>query len=172
MTAIEATSNPDVGDAPPRRRRPDTGLLLASLVIAAGTILIVWGMLAAVTGDDGIDRPDVIEEISPVENSVQVLQQERVIVDFEFGYEAVLIIDGIELETTLIGQVEAEPGQQIAVPPTAIFDPGRAVISFTPSDDAQITEFTQGRHQARVLYWKVEEGRENARSYNWSFVVV
>ena len=37
---------------------------------------------------------------------------------------------------------------------------------------AQITEFEQGRHQARVIYWKVEEGRENAKSYNWSFVVV
>lgn len=156
----------------PTRRRPDRGLLVASAVIAGGLALIVWGFFTAITGDEGIDRPAEIESISPVENAVQVLQQQGISVDLEFGYEAVLIIDGIELETSNIGELEAEPGQLLALPPTAIFDPGNAIISFTPSDGAAITEFSQGRHQARVLYWRLDEGRENARSYNWSFEVV
>ncbi|MGK0276865.1 MAG: hypothetical protein ACI9N0_003264 [Ilumatobacter sp.] len=156
----------------PRRRRPDRGLLTASFVIAAGLALIVWGFFTAITGDEGIERPLAIESISPVENAVQVLQQERVAVDLEFGYEAVLILDGIELETTNIGELEAQPGEQIALPPTAIFDPGNAVISFVPNDNAVITELTQGRHTVRVVYWRLDEGRENAKSYNWSFVVV
>ena len=158
--------------APAKRRRPDRGLLIASLVIAAGLTLIVWGFFSAITGDEGVNRPAEIESISPVENAVQVLQQEGIAVDLEFGYEAVLIVDGIELETTNIGELEAEPGQLLAFPPTAIFDPGNSIITFTPSDDAQITEFVQGRHQARVLYWRVDEGRDNARSYNWFFEVV
>ncbi len=79
------------GSPPPR---PDIGLLLASLVIACGGVLIVWGMTDALTGDDGIDRPAAIESVSPVENAVQVLQQEGVAVDFEYGYEARLFIDG------------------------------------------------------------------------------
>ena len=158
--------------APARRRRPDRGLLIASLVIAAGLTLIVWGFFSAITGDDGVTRPAEIESISPVENAVQVLQQEGIAVDLEFGYEAVLVVDGIELETTNIGELEAEPGQLLAFPPTAIFDPGNSIISFTPSEDSQITKFTQGRHQARVLYWRADEGRDSARSYSWFFEVV
>jgi hypothetical protein len=155
-----------------RRRRPDRGLLIASAVIACGLSLIVWGVFTAVTGDEGVDRPPEIESISPVENAVQVLQQEQITVDFEFGYQARLIVDGIQLETTNIGELEAKPGQLLSLPPTAIFDPGNSVISFQPSEDAAITEFTQGRHTARVEYWKIDEGPENASSYNWSFVVV
>lgn len=154
------------------RRRPDRGLLIASFVIASGLALIIWGFFAAITGDEGIERPDPIESLSPVENAVQVLQQEGVSVDFEFGYEAVLIIDGIELETTNIGNIEVEPGQLVSLPPTAIFDPGNAIISFNPSEDAAITEWSEGRHQARVVFWKTEEGRGSAQSYTWSFEVV
>ncbi len=154
------------------RRRLDRGLLIASFVIAAGMSLIIWGFFTAITGDEGIDRPAEIESVSPVENAVQVLQQERIAVDLEFGYQAVLVIDGIEPETTNIGEFEAEPGQLVTLPPTAIFDPGNSVISFQPSDDAVITEFSQGRHEVQVVYWRIEEGRQNASTYRWSFVVV
>ncbi|MEM8618415.1 MAG: hypothetical protein AAGF73_01705 [Actinomycetota bacterium] len=164
----DRTTNP----TPHKRRRIDWGLLIASGVIAAGAVLIAFGLLRAVTGDEAADRPDVIEALSPVEDSVQVLQQERVVVDFEFGYEAVLFIDGIELPTQLLGQVEAEPGQQIALPPTAVFDAGNAVLSFQPVEGAPIEEFTPGRHEATVVYWKTEDGPDTARSYSWSFNVV
>lgn len=168
----DATDIADPATPHRRRRRIDRGLLIASLVIAGGVALIVWGLFSAVTGDEGVERPAAIESLSPVENAVQVLQQERIAVDLEFGYDAALIIDGIELETANIGELEAEPGELLTLPPTAIFDPGNSVISFTPSEDSLITEFSQGRHEARVLYWKFEEGRGNASSYNWSFVVV
>lgn len=155
-----------------RRRRIDRGLLVASFVIACGVVLIVWGMLAAVTGDDGIDRPDEVEEVRPVENAVQVLQQEAVVVDLEFGYEAMLEIDGIELPTTVLNELETEPGQQVQLPPTAIFDVANGVISFQPTEGAAIEEFTSGRHEARVVYWKIDEGPDSSRSYRWSFTVV
>ena len=183
MTDIDATdadqadAGSPAGDvehtspAPPRWRL-DRGLLTSSFVIAAGLALIIWGFFTAITGDEGLERPLAIESISPVENAVQVLQQERIAVDLEFGHEAVLIVDDIELETTNIGEIEAQPGEQIALPPTAIFDPGNAVISFVPNDNAAITELTQGRHVVSVVYWRLDEGRENAKSYSWSFVVV
>jgi hypothetical protein len=165
----------DAENAPatPRpRRRLDRGLLIASLVIAGGLVLIAWGLIGAVTGDEGVDRPDAIESLSPVENAVQALQQERVVVDLEFGYEAELEIDGILLPTTRIGEVEVEPGEQVDLPPTAVFDGGNSIISFQPTEGAPIESFDEGRHQARVIFWKVEEGREFARSYVWSFDVI
>ena len=142
-------------------------------MIACGVALIVWGFFTAITGTEGVDRPEAIEDVSPVENAVQVLQQDRVVVDLQFGYEAELIIDGIRLETTSIGDVVVQPGQQIEIPtaPNAIFDPGNAVISFQPSEGALISEFTQGRHQARVEFWRIEDP-DNRQSYNWTFVVV
>ena len=191
-TAIDADSGTDSGGSsdrvpavtdaeakvPAARRRLDRGLLIASFVIACGVMLIGWALTVAVTGDDGIDRPEAIESVQPVENAVQVLQQERVVVDLQAGYEATLVIDGIELPTTVIGQSDVDPqaqpapGQQVDLPTTAVFDPGNAVISFQPVEGALIESFTQGTHEARVIFWKTEDGPEAALSYRWEFEVV
>lgn len=168
----------DVEEAeqPAPRKRIDKGLMAACLVIAGGMALIAWGLSSALTGTEGVDRPPEIEEISPVENAIQVLQQGNVMVDLQFGYEAVLVIDGVELETSRLGEVQEdiEPGQQQTTDPTtAVFDPGNARISFRPSPGAPIEEFSEGRHNAQVIYWLIEEGREDgARSYRWSFDVI
>ena len=166
----------DEDPAAPRTRRfggrPDVGLLIASLVIACGGVLIVWGLADAMTGDDGIDRPAAIESVTPVENAVQVLQQEGVVVDFEYGYEAKLFVDGIELPITMLGQIDVAPGEMIELPPTAVFDPGNAVLSFQPVEGAVIESFAEGRHEAKVVFWKTDEGEDTARTYRWSFNVV
>ncbi|HSP28180.1 MAG TPA: hypothetical protein VLN74_06490 [Ilumatobacteraceae bacterium] len=160
------------------KRRIDRGLLIASLVIAVGLVLVVFAMTTALTGNDGIDRPEAIESIQPVENAVQVLQQERVVVDLLAGYEARLIIDGIELPTTVIGQSDVDPfeqpapGQQVELPTTAVFDPGNAVISFQPVEGALIESFTEGIHEVRIIYWRIEDGPEQALSYRWEFNVI
>lgn len=167
----------DTGLATRTRRRLDRGLLIACFVIACGVALIGWGMTSAITGSDGIDRPDAIEQLSPVENAQQAFQQEQVVVDLQFGYEAVLVIDGIELPTERIGEFDGDldpdsAGQQVSTPPTAVFDPGNAIISFRPTEGAPIESFDEGRHQAQVIFWKTDEGRESASSYRWSFNVV
>jgi hypothetical protein len=161
-----------------RRRRVDRGLFAASVVIAAGLMLIIWGFAVAITGDEGIDRPEAIESVQPVENAVQVLQQDRVAVDFAPGYVGRLIIDGVELPTTVIGQTDvdpgaqAQPGQQIELPTTAVFDPGNAVLTFQPTSGAPIETLEQGTREATVIYWKTAEGPDQARSYTWTFEVV
>lgn len=146
-------------------------------MIACGVVLIGWGMSSAITGSDGIDRPDAIESISPVENAQQAFQQEQVVVDLEFGYEAVLVIDGIELPTERIGEFGGDlspenAGEQVSTPPTAIFDPGNSIISFRPTDGAPIETFEEGLHEAKVIFWDVDEGRDSARSYRWTFEVI
>ncbi len=176
-TAGIPTENEDQGVPGGRRRRfgwrrPDWGLLVASLVIAGGVVLIVWGFVTANTGDDGIDRPEAIEELSPVENAVQVLQQEQIRVNLEFGYEAILVVDGEELPTTALSEIDTEPGAQVDLPPTAIFDAANGVIFFVPAEGAVVESFSEGRHDAQVIYWKTEDGRESARRYRWSFTVV
>jgi hypothetical protein len=49
------------------------------------------------------------------------------------GYEAVLVLDGIEIPTTRLEDfvpVVAKPGQQFELPPTAIYDQGNSLIRF------------------------------------------
>ena len=94
------------------------------------------------------------------------------IVDLQFGWEGQLRIDGIDIPTTTIGQIEVEPGQQLEFPPTAIFDPGNAVISFRPTDGAVIESFSAGPHQVELIYWRTEDGFETARTYVWTFNAV
>lgn len=174
---VDAPATPG-GQPGSARRRLDRGLLIASLVIACGIVLVIFGLTTALTGDDGIDRPEAIESVQPVENAVQVLQQERVVVDLQPGYEARLVIDGVELPTTVIGQSDVdpfeqpEPGQQVELPTTAVFDPGNAVISFQPVEGAPIESFSEGLHEVQVIFWRIEEGPEQARSYRWEFNVV
>ena len=170
----------DTADAPSssgrRPRKLDRGLLIASFVIACGLVLVVFGLFVAETGDEGVDRPDEVESVQPVEDAVQVLRQGRVVVDLQAGLEARLVIDGIELPTETLGQSSidptAEPGQQIDLPQAAVFDPGNAVISYQPVEGAPIESFTEGLHDATVIYWNIADGPARARSYSWSFNVV
>lgn len=160
------------------RRSFDRGLFFASFVIALGVVAIIFGLVSAETGQDGIDRPEAIESVQPVENAVQVLQQDQIIVDLLPGYEARLVVDGIEIPTTVIGQsdvdpnVQAAPGQQVDAPTTAVFDPGNAVISFQPVEGAPVETFVEGTHDVTVFFWKIEDGPDQALAYTWSFEVI
>lgn len=160
-------------------KRLDVKLLLASLGIATGLVLVALGVRASVTGEEEQALPDELESIDPVRGATQVPQQSRVFVDLVAGYEAVLVIDGIEMPTIRLDELDQvpgaslpAPGEQISLPPGAVFEPGNVTLTFTPSSGAAIEEFTSGLHSATVIYWKREDGRDRARSFTWSFYVV
>ena len=141
--------------------------------IAVGLVLIGLGMRIGLTGRDASNLPEAIESISPG-NGDEILRQAQVIVDFAEGYTAILTIDGIELPTTRLDELTAngaspQPGAQVELPPTAIFDPGSYIISYQPQTGAPIEEFAQGNHIASVRYWNIQDGEETARIYNWNF---
>jgi hypothetical protein len=154
-------------------RRIDRQLMLASVGIGVGLTLMIFGFNTGLTGRDASNLPDEIEAISPGDNE-RVLRQSQVIVDFVDGYTAKLFIDGIELPTTRLDEIttgsQVQPGAQIDLPPTAIFDPGNYRISFLPQKGAPIETFTQGEHIGRVEFWPIDGDENQARSYTWTFV--
>jgi hypothetical protein len=158
------------------RKRFDKTTLALSLLIAIGLVLVGRGLAVSLTGDARAKLPDTIEEVDPYPEAVQVLSQTRVFVDLDAGYTGVLVIDGVELPTISIEDVdqqfEAEPGQQIDLPATTIFEPGNFTLTFTPSDDALVKKFDTGLHRAQVIYWKIIEGRQRPLSYSWTFSVI
>ncbi len=145
------------------------------LVLGVGIFLVVRGLLVGITGDDRADLPSFVESVDPVPEAVQVPNQTNVFVDLASGFTGVLIIDGVELETVNVdelGQTDIEPGQQVELPPVTRFEPGNNTLTFTPNESAAITEFADGQHTAEVVYWRVEDGRQFARSFSWTFNVV
>ena len=147
--------------------------LLSSAVIASGLVLAGWGVSSSVTGREALDLPERIESVDPIRGSVRVPAQSKVFVDLVPGYTGVLVIDGLEIESVSLDElnVNAKPGQQVTLPNTTIYEPGNATLTFTPAEGAPIEEFTQGRHQVTVIYWKIIDGRSAARSYAWDFNV-
>jgi hypothetical protein len=163
------------GARPSWYRRLDKKLVLASAVIALGLVLIGYALTSAVTGNEAAHMPAAVEELTPVFDAMQVPQQATVVADLAAGYEGRLIVDGVELPTIRqdqIGNIDAKPGEQVAVPPGAIYEPGNATLTFTPGDDQAVDNFDVGRHTVTVVFWKILEGPGAARSYTWSFTTV
>ena len=158
-----------------RWRRPDRTTVIMILLLLVGSLFVARGLLVGITGDERADLPTFIESVEPVPEAVQVLNQSNVFVDLATGYTGVLVIDDVEIATVNIdelGQAEVEPGQQIELPPVTRYEPGNATLTFTPSSTAPITQFVDGDHTVEVIYWRVEDGRQFARSYTWTFTVV
>ena len=156
-----------------RFRRPNFKLLLASFVIASCIVAIGFALSLAVTGNEGAHLPKHIERIEPVAGATQTPAQASVLVDLVAGYEGVLVIDGLELETVNLGELrdETTPGQQVTLPPTTVYEPGNATLTFDPSPDSSINSFSQGKHVVQVIYWETIQGRTTARVYSWTFEV-
>lgn len=156
-----------------RRRTFSSQRLITSVGVAVGLVMIIFGFRASQTGRDESGLPDAIERMSPA-NGDRVLRQSQIIVDFIEGYESILFIDGIELPTTRLDELtsagqQATPGAQVELPATAVFDPGNFIISFQPQIGAVIESFSQGEHEGKVRYWRIEDGREKSRTYIWKF---
>jgi hypothetical protein len=176
-------SGPPVDTPPPtggrrprwRRRRVDKSVLLVSLVIGFGLFLVIRGLSVGISSEEQNPLPDVVEEVDPVPEAVQVPNQTRVFADLDTGYTGVFVIDGIEIETVAIRDLaeeqQAGPGVQLELPPVTIYEGGNNTLTFVPNDAAPITEFETGLHRVRLIYWDEEVGRQSAKSYSWTFNV-
>ena len=164
-----------VGDEPTRWLRIDRTTLIVIIALGIGIFALVRGLLVGITGDERAGLPPNIEEVQPVPEAVQVLNQSNVFVDLATGYTGVLIIDGIELDTVdlaNLGELEVEPGQQRELPDVTIYEGGNSTLTFTPNSSAPISQFVDGEHTIELLYWRSDETRRQARSYTWTFTVV
>lgn len=155
------------------KRRIDKQTIIVIFGVALGLTLVIAGLSAGTTGRDAQRIPAIIERMSPGPDE-QVVQQAQISVDFIEGYEASLTIDGIAFPTTRLDELSEagampKPGAQLDLPPTAIFDPGNYIISYTPQVGAPIETFTQGVHTAIVKYWKIIDGPAKARTFTWEF---
>jgi hypothetical protein len=139
-------------------------------VVAVALALIVYGFASAQTGDQAVEISDpAIERVLPLPGSL-VLRQSQVGADLAPGYTGVLIIDGQEIPTQN-AQAPGQANSDAAVNVDAVFDLSQNTILFLPRQGATIEEFAPGDHQMTVVYWKLDESRDDARTFTWNFKV-
>ena len=151
--------------------RIDFRRLGIAAIFAAALALIVYGFASAQTGDQAVEVTDpAIERVLPMPGAL-VLRQSQVGADLASGYRGVLIIDGQEIPTT---DAQAPGGPSNADPNTnidAVFDLSQNTILFVPRQGATIEQFAPGDHQITVVYWKLDETRDDAKTFTWNFKV-
>jgi hypothetical protein len=154
---------------------PKLRRVIPSAAIGLGLALAGVGVAASVTGSEEQDLPPQIEDISPVRNATQVLSQAQIFVDLADGYTGVLTVNGVEIPTydpNSQNRPLPKPGQQITLPPETIFEPGNYTLTFSPTDDALVTELRTGVNVVSVRYWRIVDGEDFAKSFTWQFEVV
>jgi hypothetical protein len=155
--------------APVARRVFDIRRLGISLVIAGALALIVYGFASAQTGDADVVVPPGIERVLPMPGAL-VLRQSQVGADLAAGYRGVLIIDGQEIPTQ-DAQAPGGANNDPTVNYDAVFDLAQNTVLFLPRQGATIEEFAPGEHQVTVVYWRLDESRDDAQSFSWKFNV-
>jgi hypothetical protein len=147
----------------------DVRRLGASLLIAGALALIIYGFASAETGDQAVEISDpAVERVIPAPGAL-VLRQSQVGADLAAGYRGVLIIDGNELPTDDIQPAGATSN---AGPITgAQFDPALNTVLYLPRPGAVLPEFAPGEHHITVVYWRMDETRDQARQFDWTFKV-
>jgi hypothetical protein len=68
----------------------------------------------------------------------------------------VLIIDGVEISEPQLETVQVGNSTRLA---------------YTPGPDSMTGFLQAGRHNAEVLFWKPDDGRDKASSFRWQFDV-
>ena len=142
----------------------------ATVLIAGALALIVYGFASAQTGDQAVEISDpAIERVLPMPGAL-VLRQSQVGADLAPGYRGVLIIDGQEIPTQ-DAQATGNASSDVTVNYDAVFDLAQNTVLFLPREGATIEQFAPGDHQATIVYWKLEESRDEAKTFSWKFKV-
>jgi hypothetical protein len=166
MESVAVTTSSTPPTAPIWSRRQQVVL---TLVLAAGLFLIVAGFRAGQTGDADTRITDpAIEKLIPSPGDL-VLRQGEVGIDLAPGFAGQLAIDGKSIATHEVGESQTPTAFDTNL--DARFDPGNGTVLFTPRAGAPIEAFSPGKHTIVVTYWRVTEGKEQAKTFSWQFSV-
>lgn len=153
--------------------RIDRRRLVLSFVVAAALVALSFGVRRARTGESTVGTTDpAIENVSPKPDEL-VLRQTQVMVDLAAGYRGELFIDGQQIPVADLANdgSATNDSESNRAPIDAVFDPAQNIITFTPTVGATIEEFDPRHHSVTVSYWKLDESRDQARNFSWSFRV-
>jgi hypothetical protein len=121
------------------------------LVTAAGAMWLSFAHTRTQEGPKYVDS--AIEQVYPGPGDLE-LRQTRVGVDLQFGYTAILFVDGREIPEDQLERV---------IPLGQVF--------YTPAVGKETGALEPGRHCGTALLWREVEGRQSGHKYSWCFNV-
>lgn len=126
-----------------------------SALVAACLVGVGWAFtLHEDTSDEALEA-GAVEAVMPPPNAPVVPSQSTVSADLQFGFEAVLVVDGTEIPLDQLDVIEAQ-----------------GIVSFTPGRGKEFERFPGGGHVVRVIYWPQAGTRKaDAREFSWRFNV-
>lgn len=120
------------------------------LMVAVGIgILLLAVFLRDVEELQAVD--EVIEGVFPQVND-EVLAQSTVSIDLIPGYTAELTINGVKIPEAELRRIDA-----------------LSSIEFQPGEGKVIERLSPDLNCVNALYWPLDQGRSQARSYRWCF---
>jgi hypothetical protein len=129
--------------------------LIITLVIVGALVGLFYTGRWAVTGPDSTSGslPDSVERLIPASGS-EVLRQSQVGLDVAEGYDAYLVVNGVEIRT-------AEDG--------LIKDLGTGLILFQPGPNTPVESLNQGENSVVAYVFDEREGPTVAQPVSWRF---
>jgi hypothetical protein len=129
--------------------------LIITLVIVGALVGLFYTGRWAVTGPDSTSGslPDSVERLIPASGS-EVLRQSQVGLDVADGFDAYLVVNGVEIRT-------AEDG--------LIKDLGTGLILFQPGPETPVEALNQGTNSVVAYVFDQTEGPTVAQPVSWRF---
>jgi hypothetical protein len=143
-------------DVLPRRRPRDIARkLIITLIIVGALVGLFYTGRWAVTGPDSTSGslPDSVERLIPASGS-EVLRQSQVGLDVADGFDAYLVVNGVEIRT-------AEDG--------LIKDLGTGLILFQPGPETPVEALNQGTNSVIAFVFDQTDGPTVAQPVSWRF---
>ena len=130
--------------------------IVISLLLAAAVVGIVVAFQSSQEPDDVvIQRDSRVPAVFPKEGDT-ILRQDTIYAEVTFPHTGVLRIDGVEIPDPQLQRIQVGAATRIA---------------YTPGPTSITGYLRPGTHQASILFWNPERGRDDASEYRWSFAI-
>jgi hypothetical protein len=138
----------------PQLRRWAHRLALPALGLVGLALIVAAGFLGSTDPEPLVGQP-TLEAIFPTDGA-DILAQDRVGADLQPGYDGELVVNGVTIPQDQLDQ-----------------DSGLNQLVFRPGPGKVLTSLQAGRNCARIMWWRVEEGRTAAGPpRQWCFSVL
>ena len=141
--------------------RPLFRRVLIGVLLAVVVGLMVYIVNNAVTGNDASAvKPASVERLIPG-SGAEILRQGQVGVDLANGYDAYLIINGVEIRNQATG--EDADGLSKVLTPSGL------TVTYTPAPGRRIEQLETDVNQVTAMVWRQTDGPSTASPVYWTF---
>lgn len=128
--------------------------MLTLIIVGALVGLFFTGRWAVTGFDDASESlPDSVDRLIP-SSGAEVLRQSPVGIDVADGFDAYLVINGVEIRSADDGLIK---------------DLGTGLIQFQPGEDRPIEELNANQNCMTAFVFDQLEGPESAQPVSWCF---